>query len=63
MYPYQSQPGFWGCGATQPPLRLETFPATSSPKVECGTGREHFVDLLPSDVAVSLNNVTLTIAG
>jgi hypothetical protein len=59
MYPYQSPPGFW--------LRCGNLPCAGLPphhrQRECGTGQSTFVDILPGDVAVSLNSVTLTIAG
>lgn len=60
MFPYQSTPGFW--------YRCHNFPCSpsypgnviaSGPAVR---GVSTFMDILPSDVAVSLNNVTLTIA-
>ena len=60
MYPYQSPPGFW--------LRCNAFPCAGNfPGHILGTGeairdQPTFVDILPTDVAVSLNNVTLTIA-
>lgn len=61
MYPYQSPPGFW--------LRCNNLPCAGSfPGHIIASGnavrdQSTFVDILPSDVAVSLNNVTLTIAG
>lgn len=60
MQPYQSAPGYW--------LRCSNFPCTgTSPGNIIGTGgalrdAPTFVDILPSDVAVSLYNVTLTVA-
>jgi len=60
MQPYQSPPGFW--------LRCSNFPcAGTSPGNIITTGgalrdAPTFVDILPSDVAVSLHNVTLTVA-
>jgi hypothetical protein len=60
MQPYQSAPGFW--------LRCNNFPCSgTSPDHIIATGAAlrdapTFVDILPSDVAVSLYNVTLTIA-
>ncbi len=61
MYPYLSPPGFW--------LRCNNFPcAVNFPGHIIASGnavrdQSTFVDILPTDVAVSLNNVTLTIAG
>lgn len=58
MQPYQSPPGFW--------LRCREFPcAGTSPGNIIATGAAlrnapTFVDILPSDVAVALHNVTLT---
>lgn len=60
MQPYQSPPGFW--------MRCSNFPcAGTSPGNIIATGgalrdAPTFVDILPSDVAVSLHNVTLTVA-
>lgn len=60
MQPYQSAPGYW--------LRCSDFPCTgTSPGNIIGTGEAlrdapTFVDILPGDVAVSLYNVTLTVA-
>jgi hypothetical protein len=60
MYPYQSPPGFW--------LRCNAFPCAGNFGGHIiGTGeairdQPTFVDILPTDVAVSLNNVTLTVA-
>ena len=60
MFPYQSAPGFW--------YRCHNFPCSPSfPGNVIASGpanrnAETFVDILPTDVAVSLNNVTLTIA-
>ncbi len=60
MFPYQSAPGFW--------YRCHNFPCSPSyPANVIASGpavrdAPTFVDILPSDVAVSLNNVTLTIA-
>ena len=60
MYPYQSPPGMW--------LRCNSFPCAGNyPQNIIGTGealrdQPTFVDILPSDVAVSLLNVTLTVA-
>ncbi|WNG90689.1 hypothetical protein [Mycobacterium sp. ITM-2016-00318] len=60
MYPYQSPPGFW--------LRCSAFPCAGNfPGHIIGTGeairdQPTFVDISPTDVAVSLNNVTLTVA-
>ncbi len=62
MYPYLSPPGFW--------LRCNNFPcdAGNFPAHIIGSGeavrdQSTFVDILPTDAAVSLNNVTLTVAG
>lgn len=58
MQPYQSPPGRW--------FRCSDFPcAPTSPGNIIGTGAAlrdapTFVDILPSDVAVALHNVTLT---
>jgi hypothetical protein len=60
MRPYQSAPGTW--------LRCRDFPCTgTSPGNIIATGAAlrdapTFVDILPTDVAVSLYNVTLTVA-
>ena len=60
MFPYQSAQGFW--------YRCHNFPCSpsfpgnviaSGPAVR---GVPTFMDILPTDVAVSLHNVTLTIA-
>ncbi|MGE2734061.1 hypothetical protein [Mycolicibacterium vaccae] len=58
MQPYQSPPGGW--------LRCREFPcAPTSPQNIIATGAAlrdapTFVDILPTDVAVALHNVTLT---
>ena len=58
---YLSPPGFW--------LRCNNFPCAGNfPAHIIGSGeaardQPTFVDILPTDVAVSLNNVTLTVAG
>jgi hypothetical protein len=60
MYPYLSPPGFW--------LRCNDFPCAGNfpghiiASGEAIRDQPTFVDILPGDVAVSLNNVTLTIA-
>ena len=60
MFPYQSAPGFW--------YRCHNFPCSPSfPGNVIASGAAvrdvpTFMDILPSDVAVSLNNVTLTVA-
>ena len=60
MFPYQSAPGFW--------YRCHKFPCSPSfPGNVIASGpairdAPTFVDILPTDVGVSLNNVTLTIA-
>jgi hypothetical protein len=60
MFPYQSAPGFW--------YRCNNFPCSPSfPGNIIASGpavrdAPTFMDILPSDVAVSLNNVTLTVA-
>jgi hypothetical protein len=61
MYPYLSPPGFW--------LRCSNFPCAGNipghiiASGEAVRDQPTFVDIMPTDVAVSLNNVTLTIAG
>jgi hypothetical protein len=61
MYPGQSPLGFW--------LRCNNFPCAGNfpgniiASGEAIRDRPTFVDILPTDVAVSLNNVTLTVAG
>ena len=61
MYPYLSPQGFW--------LRCNNFPCAGNfpdhiiASGEAVRDQPTFVDILPTDVAVSLNNVTLTIAG
>ena len=61
MFPYQSAPGFW--------YRCHNFPCSPSfPGNVIASGPADrnaptFVDILPSDAGVALNNVTLTIAG
>lgn len=58
MQPYQSPPGFW--------LRCSAFPCGGTfPANIIGTGAAErntptFVDILPTDVAIALHNVTLT---
>jgi hypothetical protein len=60
MFPYQSAPGFW--------YRCHNFPCSPSfPGNVIASGPAQrdaatFVDILPTDVAVALHNVTLTIA-
>jgi hypothetical protein len=60
MFPYQSAPGFW--------YRCHNFPCSPSfPGNVIASGPAirdvpTFMDVLPSDVAVALNNVTLTVA-
>ncbi|MDA4110628.1 hypothetical protein MHOL44478_25680 [Mycobacterium holsaticum DSM 44478] len=60
MAPYQSAPGFW--------YRCHAFPCSPSfPGSIIASGAAvrdapTFMDILPSDVAVALNNVTLTAA-
>jgi hypothetical protein len=60
MYPYQSPPGSW--------LRCNDFPCAGNfPEHIIASGealrdQPTFVDILPTDVAVSLNNVTLTVS-
>jgi hypothetical protein len=61
-YPYQGPPGFW--------LRCNDFPCAgniSGHIVIVATGeavrdQPTFMEIVPTDVAVSLNNVTLTVA-
>jgi hypothetical protein len=61
MYPYLSPPGFW--------LRCNNFPCAGDfpghiiASGEAVRDQPTFVEILPTDVAVSLNNVTLTVAG
>ncbi|PEG38122.1 hypothetical protein CQY20_14140 [Mycolicibacterium agri] len=61
MYPYLSPPGFW--------LRCNNFPCAGNfpghiiARGDAMRDQSTFVDILPTDVAVSLNNVTLTVAG
>jgi len=61
MYPYQSPPGFW--------LRCNNFPCAGNfggniiASGEAIRDQPTYLDILPTDVAVSLNNVTLTVAG
>jgi hypothetical protein len=61
MYPYLSPPGFW--------LRCNNFPCAGNfpdhiiARGDAVRDEPTSVDILPTDVAVSLNNVTLTIAG
>jgi hypothetical protein len=61
MYPYLSPPGFW--------LRCNNFPCAGNfpdhiiARGDAVRDQPTFVDILPTDTAVSLNNVTLTIAG
>ncbi len=61
MYPYLSPPGFW--------LRCNNFPCAGNHPahiIESGNAirdQSTFVEILPTDVAVSLGNVTLTSAG
>nr|WP_183467841.1 hypothetical protein [Mycolicibacterium iranicum] len=58
MQPYQSPPGLWfrcsnfPCAPTFPGNIIATAPAQRNAPT--------FVDILPSDVAVALHNVTLT---
>jgi hypothetical protein len=60
MYPYLSPPGFW--------LRCNNFPCAGNfpgniiASGEAVRDEPTIVDILPTDVAVSLNNVTLTVA-
>ena len=61
MFPYQSAPGFW--------YRCHSFPCSPSfPGNVIASGpavrdAPTFVDILPTDAGVALNNVTLTLAG
>lgn len=58
---HRPPPGFW--------LRCNDFPSAGNfPGHTVASGeavrdQPTFVDILPTDVAVSLNNVTLTVAG
>jgi hypothetical protein len=60
MFPYQSAPGFW--------YRCHNYPCSPSfPGNVIASGPAirdvpTFMDILPTDVAVALNNVTLTVA-
>ncbi len=61
MYPYLSPPGFW--------LRCNNFPCAGNfpdhiiTRGDAVRDQPTFVEILPTDTAVSLNNVTLTVAG
>jgi hypothetical protein len=61
MYPYLSPPGFW--------LRCNNFPCAGNfpahviARGDAVRDQPTFMDILPTDVAVSLHNVTLTRAG
>ncbi len=55
MQPYQSPPGYW--------FRCRDFPCIGGNIIATGDAlrtEPTFVDILPTDVAVSLHNVTLT---
>lgn len=60
MLPYQSAQGFWyrchnfPCSPSYPANVIASAPAVRNAPT--------FVDILPSDVAVALHNVTLTVA-
>jgi hypothetical protein len=60
MFPYQSAPGFW--------YRCHSFPCSLSfPGNVIASGpavrdAPTFIDILPTDAGVALNNVTLTVA-
>jgi len=60
MYPYESAPGFWQrcsalpCASTYP----QNIVATGYAQRQTST----FMDILPTDVAVHLYNVTLTVS-
>ena len=60
MYPYLSPPGF--LAAVQQLPCAGNFPDHIIGTGEALRDQPTFVDILPTDVAVSLNNVTLTIA-
>ncbi len=61
MFPYQSAPGFWlRCHDY---LCAPNYPGNIIASGEAIRDAPTFMDVLPSDVAVSLNNVTLTTAG
>jgi hypothetical protein len=61
MFPYQSAPGFWlRCNSY---LCAPNYPGNIIASGEAIRDVPTFMDVLPSDVAVSLNNVTLTTAG
>jgi hypothetical protein len=61
MFPYQSAPGFWyrchsfPCGPSYPGNVIASGPAVRDAPT--------FIDILPTDVGVALNNVTLTVIG
>jgi hypothetical protein len=60
MYPYQSAPGFWlRCNNY---LCAPNYPANIIARGDAIRDVPTFMDVAPSDVAVSLNNVTLTTA-
>lgn len=60
MFPYQSAQGFWyrcgnfPCSPSYPANVIASGPADRAAPT--------FVDILPTDVAVALHNVTLTVA-
>lgn len=60
MFPYQSAPGFWYRCHSVP--CSPGFPANVTASGPAIRDVPTFVDILPTDIAVSLNNVTLTIA-
>jgi hypothetical protein len=60
MYPYQSAPGFWlRCNNY---LCAPNYPGHIIARGDAIRDVPTFMDVLPGDVAVSLNNVTLTTA-
>jgi hypothetical protein len=61
MYPYQSAPGLWlRCNNY---LCAHNYPGHIIASGEAIRDVPTFMDVLPTDVAVSLNNVTLTSVG
>jgi hypothetical protein len=61
MYPYLSPPGFWLRCNNSP--CAGNFPGHIIARGDTIRDQTTFVDILPTDVAVSLANVTLTVAG
>lgn len=61
MAPYQSAQGFWYRCHNYP--CSPSYPANVITSAPADRNAPTFVDILPSDVAVALHNVTLTVAG